>query len=406
VQGKNPFLNRVCAELRKPRPLETMPYTFRVESGDGNPYAILWFRTRGCKYDHRGECTMCNYGASTPVTPADMVEYVRQGLVAINLAGDESTTLLVSPSGSMFDEWEVPAEARRGIFALVGATACNTFICETRAEDLTAEAIQHYSLVLGKRTLYVEMGLESANPWVLKYCVNKALALTKYSGAIQLLHAHQVNAIANVLLGPAFLTQREAIADTVYSVRWAFAQGIDKCVLFSAHVKRWTLLQWLWEHDLYTPPSLWSLVEVLRQLGPQLAPRVTIAWYKVYTELEGIEANILSSPTTCPVCLPHVMSLLDAYSDTSDFAIVEQLGAFRCTCHEAWYREATAEGGNSITERVASAYTRLGQGVLGLDWWKRHGSTVLQDILLAPDIFQPDTEGHPSAMLTTQEGKG
>ena len=124
-----------------------------------------------------------------------------------------------------------------------------------------------------------------------------------------LLRKYQIPSIANVMLGSAFLSPREAIEDTVETVRWAIEQGTDSAVIFPAHVKQWTLLEWLWERGLYSPPSLWSLVEVLARIGSQLASRVSISWYKVYTqESEGGELNSLDdmwylrSPSTCVVC--------------------------------------------------------------------------------------------------------
>ena len=211
--NQNIFLNQVCAKLRERRPLISNNYNLRIERVDGFPFVNLWFRTRGCKHDLQGGCTMCNYEASTPVAAADMIEYVRQGLEA--LEADEQMMLLVSPSGSMFDEWEVPASAREGIFQLVRNVRSRVFICETRVDTITADRVRQYADLFDDREACLEMGLESADPWVLKYCINKSLSLDDFKQAVRLLRAHHVTSTANIMLGNAFLSPSEAIDDTV-----------------------------------------------------------------------------------------------------------------------------------------------------------------------------------------------
>ncbi len=381
---RNTFLDRVCAKLKEQRPLLTSEnFNARLERVNGVPFVNLWFRTRGCRHDHHGGCTMCNYDASWPVSAREMIGFVREGLAS--LGADENIMLLVSPSGSMFDEWEVPTEAREGIFQLVLETKCRSYTCETRADTLTEDHVRDYASLFNDREACIEIGLESANPWVLMYCVNKALSLDDYRQALVLLHKYQVVSLTNVMLGSAFLSTREAIEDTVQSVKWAFSQGTDQCVVFPAHVKRWTLLQWLWEHSLYSPPSLWSLVEVLARLGPQLTPRVTISWYKNYQqEAERsipIESRTyLCSPSTCAICQPKVMELLDVYRDTRDFGVVQELAAFECECKSAWRSSLEKEEPTRLEERVARLYEAIGLDVLGVEWWTKNGSRVLEDM--------------------------
>ena len=166
---RNTFLDRVCAKLKEQRPLLTSEnFNARLERVNGVPFVNLWFRTRGCGHDHRGGCTMCNYDAGWPVSTREMIGFVREGLASLD--ADENMMLLVSPSGSMFDEWEVPAEAREGIFQLVLETKCRSYTCETRADTLTEDLVRHYASLFDDRETCIEIGLESADPWVLMYC--------------------------------------------------------------------------------------------------------------------------------------------------------------------------------------------------------------------------------------------
>ncbi len=326
---------------------------------------------------------MCNYGASKAVSEDRMVESVRAGLATLGC--HDGMMLLLSASGSMFDEWEVPAGARERIFRLARDTTTRAIVCESRVDALTDARVRDYAGLFDDREAGIGIGLESANPWILKHCVNKALSLNDYESAVDMLHRHGVLSTANVLLGSPFLSEAEAIDDAVEAIRWAFAAGTDQCVLFPSHVKSHTLVHWLWQRQMYSPPSLWSLVRVLSRVGPQVAPRVTISWYKDYYATNAIdseqEAAFVSSPTTCPACRDKVMTLLDAYRDRGDFDVIRELAGFDCDCRGQWEDSLEDTVALSLAERVVQAYEVIGRDVLGAEWWLQNGDAVLEDVL-------------------------
>lgn len=379
-------MDSVCTSLRLSRPPapSTLEFLSRVETVLGAPFVSLWFRTRGCRHDAHGGCTMCNYGASTAVSEDQMVDSVRRGLAALERHDD--MTLLLSPSGSMFDDWEVPPRARAAIFRQTREIRMRAVLCETRADTVTEAGLREFAATFDDREANIGIGLESANPWILKYCINKGLSLENYCCAVECAHACGISSTANVLLGAPFLSGSEAIADAVASIRWALETGIDSCVLFPAHVKRYTLLNWLWQRDMYSPPSLWSLVEVLHRVGPQLAPRVTISWYKDYfatrTSMpESGESAFVCSPSTCPECQDSVMALLDEYRDRRDFATIRTLADFECDCKLRWRARMDTPVQVRLPERVAQAYETIGREILGDAWWILNGDALREEVL-------------------------
>lgn len=382
-EQKNAFLGRVCVRLRETRPLiaDDLGYTIRTEVVGGASFARLWFRTSGCTRDRRGSCTFCNYGRGGATDTDDMVASVARGLTV--LSAQRPATLLVSPSGSMFDEAEVPLAARRAILTLMAGSDAREVLCETRAETVTDVNVREFAEIMRDKSSYVEVGLESSDPWVSTYCVNKTLSLQDYCDAIARLNAHGIGAITNVVVGTPFLSPAEVIHDAVRTIEWALRHGSDSCVLFPLHVRGWTLLEWLWNRGLYQPPSLWSLVEVLRRLGPDQAAGVTISWYRDYdSEVgEGSDSTrALSSPDTCPRCQDAVLSLLDAYRESGDFALVRDLSRFDCSCHQAWRRNLEVSVATGLVERVAQAYEVVGRDVLGDVWWHDYGADVIADL--------------------------
>jgi len=295
--------------------------------------------------------------------------------------------LLVSPSGSMLDEWEVPAQAREGIWQLVRNTNCLTYVCETRVETITDAKIKQFAEIFNNKIACIEVGLETSNPWISKFCVNKALLMEDYIHSMSVLRKYHVLSIANVIVGSPFLSTKETIDDAVKTVQWALSHGTDKCTIFPVHVKRWTLVEWLWKNEQYKPVSLWSLIEVLRRLGPSLAQRVTISWYRLYIEKmekgrldSSTDLDYLSSPTTCPLCQSRVISLLDTYRDNNEFSVIEELSNIECECKDTWHSTIEASEPLSLPKRVINAYEAIGRDVLGERWWNENGEMVLKDI--------------------------
>jgi radical SAM enzyme (TIGR01210 family) len=299
-----------------------------------------------------------------------MVECVRQGLATLP---HHIWHLLCSPSGSLLDTWEVPEQAREGILALMGATSYETFSFETRAETITDQVTDQCLTALGGRGLKIYIGLESADPWISKYCINKELSLDEFVRATGVLRSHQVGVTANVLLGSPFLTAKQAIEDAVRTTNWAFSVGVTECCLFPTNVKKWTSLHWLYEQGLYTPPSLWSLVEVLHRLDRGIvASQIELAWYTSYGAF-----NVVAAPTTCSACEQQVLAYLHHFAETNDYEDIEQLAALECRCKDVWRALLEASEPAPLITRTAATYERIGRELIGQNWWLRNHQKVL-----------------------------
>lgn len=379
---RNPFLSRVALELRRGRPAypDDRLVTIHREVVGGRPFVRLWFLTPGCTHDRRGHCTMCNYGVGVGVRWDAVLRSVASELAALS---HTAGTLLLSPSGSMFDEREVPADVRRELFGFAACTGFDRVLTESRPESVSADVLAQTIQTLRGKELALEMGLESSDSWVLRWCVNKGLELASLEAALAVAADLEVATTLNVSLGTAFLSSSEALADAVAATRWGLAAGASNVVLFPLLVRRWTVLAHLYDRGRYAPPSLWSLVEALRRLGPTLVPFVSIAWYRDYSASEGGAAasmEVAACPSTCPVCVDDVLAGLDAYRDKQSFAVVEELSRYPCECRTQWQAELTLPDPVLLAHRVRSSYEILGREVLGERWWDRYGGRVIAEL--------------------------
>ena len=89
---------------------------------------------------------MCYYWSSDPVVPERMVAAVEE---ALNTLEDHPDLLIVGPFGSMFDEWEVPAKARREILRVLSRLSANHLVFETRADTVGLEKMRECASILG-----------------------------------------------------------------------------------------------------------------------------------------------------------------------------------------------------------------------------------------------------------------
>jgi radical SAM enzyme (TIGR01210 family) len=363
------FLERVGLYLHQQRPKvpESLHYTIGTEGEGDQQFVQLWFRTRGCRHSVLyGGCTMCDYWVSDPVAPEQMVAAVQEGL---NQLKSEPGTLLLNASGSVFDDWEVPQEARQEIFRLLSRFQKTALIFETHASTLSENKMNECVNILHGHEIEIEFGLESANPYILEYCLNKKLQLVDVTKAISILKKYHLKSSANILIGAPFLTTPEIIDDVLTSIYWAFEQGVDECVLFPVNLKPWTLAYWLHEHNMYSQPSLWTLIEILSRVDPKLLPSIYIAWYKPRPQFHPAYTLPNQSATTCPLCYDTVIELLDRYiSQDHRRKTIEQLINIRCYCKNEWCKQIEVKDRLSLTDRVQKNYSIVRKRMFGEKW--------------------------------------
>ena len=378
---RNSFLDTVGKHLNRNRPNtpEGLNYTAHIETSPDRSFYNINLRSRGCSHNLRGGCTVCDYWVSRDLDPSRMVDFTREALGALDCTPD---MLEVGPYGSMLDDQEVPPKVRREIYRLMKSIGAPFYAVFTRFDTITEDKLAELVEYFEPTEVSVDMGLEISDPWKLKYCVNKALGIGQITSAIELLKRFHLYSAAYILLGVPFLTSAEMIEDTVSSVLWALSNGIDYAVVFPVHVKPWTVVRWLYEHDLYEPISLWSLVEVLARIPPKLLTQVGISWHNERAERSHPLYEIPKiTPETCPLCQDQVVSILESYRFSADrVETVTRLAEIECECRDAWRRRLNAIVNMPLEERVKDIYRKMGVDILGEDWWADNGEGVLASV--------------------------
>ncbi len=359
----NSFLDEVGKAVRQnaERFWDDNDYFIREWMEDGVNQGGIWFKSRGCTHEWRGGCVMCDYSFGSRTDSRTMLACVQRALKDISRP---CKYLFITPSGSMLDEKEVPEEARIGILKEFAESA-NEYLCiETRADTISLPVIRQCKDILGERFRQVWIGMECSNQWILKYCINKNTAVETVARAFEILNGEAVEAVANVLVGIPFLTAKENVEYAAASARWALQHGCRKVCIFPVHVKAHTHLEKLVELGLYKPVSLWTYVEVLKELKEETEDgKVTIDWFETYDAY-----NIIYPSTTCDKCYEEVKGLLRQFTETKDYTILERLAVYECDCRDKWKEEYCMEAEDLLPERVEQAYRKLAEVISGTDW--------------------------------------
>lgn len=346
-----PFLSEVIRATRAVSQRywsDSCTYCIRNSWDRNSQTAGLWFRTKGCTWASKGGCLVCNYSSGPNTTSDQIIDYVENGMKEFD---EKLTYLLISPSGSMLDSNEVPNTARDEIINILATTLHDGFGFETRPETINREIIQNFQDKLNGRLKRVLLGIETVNRNYQKFCLNKELDLSTCINSFQILTENNVSPVSNILVGLPFLTEKENISAAIESISWSIDHGAAYCYLFPVHVKDGTPLRLLYNNGYYKPPSLWSLIEVIRYFEKRYQePLIRPSWY---TSLGAY--NVIESPYTCKKCYEKVIELLDHYDRWKDIESLDRLFNFKCSCRDKW-REETDFADKNKTDMVDRIY--------------------------------------------------
>jgi radical SAM enzyme (TIGR01210 family) len=373
-KDQNRFLARMKRELMKyDLPLDDIMgyYTVPIRYA-GLPYDLpfVYFVNRGCSYDHAGACIECNFGRGERVPDDRLI--ARVGELIKQFRGWPA--IYLTPSGSMFDDAEVPEHVRLEIFHLLRTTGFEFVATESRPEFLTEENIQRVREILGDEVeLEIGLGLESINDWVRKNCINKMLSLDTLARAVALCHRCGAKVYAHVLTKPPFLNEFEAVEDAIETATWAFEHGVDRLGFALTNIKPGTVTQWLAARGIYRPPTYWSILQILLSLRSEWLSHIGLFGFDSSVKIEYPASN-------CPRCTPHIRSLLQTFCYTKDIQFLHQAEAYPCRCKTAWLDDIRRPD-LPLVQRVARHYEELGRGILGDEWWETNKDLILSELV-------------------------
>ena len=265
--------------------------------------------TRGCSWN---KCYMCSYSLDSKEK-----EFIKQ---FEELMRKDFEKIKIFTSGSFLDKKELPESTRTKMLTLVRKKGVQEVTIETRPE-FAAEALSVQGHLEGI-TLEVALGLESVTDRVLKYCINKGFTYQDFVKAVEILYLYNTKVKVYLLIKPPFLTEYEAVEDAVHSAE-TIAEMVDVISFNPVAVHKKTVVEYLWRTGQYTPPWIWSVIEVLNRthhLSPHiLCHPVALGKYR------GIR--------NCRKCNTTLARKIQEYS------LKNEKISHDCECKEQWEKE-------------------------------------------------------------------
>jgi hypothetical protein len=282
---------------------------------------VLILKTRGCYWADVKGCSMCGYSKDTlgrSATPDELAEQLARALARYH----DEPYVKVYTSGSFLDDREVDPASRTAIVSAFSGRA-RRFLFETLPEFVQPEAMSPLKDAFAGE-LEVALGLESTDPTVLGRFVNKGSSPAEYLAAADRLSSLGVRPKAYLLLKPPYLTESEAVADVVRSIREA-APHFDSISVNPVHIQNGTVVEWLYHRGRYRPPWLWSLVDALRE-GAAVRGSSRLVSFPT-------AGGLARGPHNCGVCDARVLATVQEASLAQEFAPLDGLD---CACRAQW----------------------------------------------------------------------
>ena len=296
----------------------------------GKSLAIV-LNTIGCSHarSDSGGCTMCSYlldGSNSAITPFQLqqqFDYAYNALEGL----EKPLSIKIYTSGSFLDIEEVPVESRDYILRRIAEdNRITEVVLESRPEYITKEAVRSVRSILGDKRIEFGVGLESINDEVRQICINKGFSNEDFINSLELARTENIGIRAYVLLKPPFLTERDAILDTKETIRSAAKNGVTTISINPVNVQKNTLVEYLWKRDLYRPPWLWSLVDILIESRENIPRSVNI----VCDPVAGGKPRGIHN---CGSCDKIIIQAIRDFSLSQDSS---RLSKITCSCRDSW----------------------------------------------------------------------
>lgn len=297
-----------------------------ISSGKVVDAMVAILRTSGCRWSKTGGCTMCGYNSASMPQIGEYELLAQLNRVMERYDGEPFVKIYTS--GSFLDTDEIPLSVRERIFEEF--SGCERILFESRPEFINEDVIKTFP-----KSTTVALGLESSDPQVLSESIRKGFTPEDNRRVGMMLHEAGISVRTYLLLKPLYMTESQAIEDTVRSAMYADPYS-DEISINPLNIQRRTQTERLWKRGEFRSPWIWSLLEVMRRLSGNVSSR------------------LMSSPSgggtnrgvhNCGECDRRVLEAVEKFSLSQD---IRELNV-TCTCVKKWedYRKAEKMLGTS-----------------------------------------------------------
>jgi radical SAM enzyme (TIGR01210 family) len=298
---------------------------------------IIYLRSFGCEYmlkDDNGGCTMCGHLAGTSrgesIGADAFIKQFDTILAEVDLTN--ISMICIYNAGSFFNDIELPDIVRMHIYKkLTTINNIKSIIFESRPEYITSEKMKKMRAILPNKRIEIGIGLESSSEYIRSMCLNKGFKIDEFKKAIAILKENDIRLLAYVLQKPPFVSEKQAIDDTISSVKWAFENGVDVVSIEPVSVQKNTLVHLLYKMELYRSPWIWSVLLAIKGIGP--IGLIRIGGFEFFPPPDVCTHN-------CSLCNDVCINAIEEFNISNNFEIINKTLEMDCqNCKDEWVNE-------------------------------------------------------------------
>jgi len=324
------------------KPIATWIEKDRLIDKPGDALVII-VNSIGCSWGlgTYGGCSMCGYSNETSegITTEQLIAQVESALA--NQSNKSYQSIKLFNSGSFLDEKEIPKQAQEEIMRLFSRQEqVSEIVIETRPEYVSSEKLKRLTKILGAtKKLELGIGLESSNDFIRINNINKGFTFKDFKQAVDITLKENVRVKSYLLMKPPFLTETEAMNDTIESAIEVIKIGSRSISINPLNVQNGTLVYDLWKGGIYRPPWFWSLKHVIQMIWGHLkAQGLADKVDRIVSDPSG--SGHSRSIHNCRNCDRDFSRIIKDYSVSQDPKLLDQP---KCSCYDIWVESLANE---------------------------------------------------------------
>lgn len=342
-------LIRIRHQTKRNNSLPCESFIFPNETLFGKPVhkIHLALPTIGCRWaKDKGGCTICGFYKVTvknKLSSEQLLTSLKQESKKWrNLKG--KIALIIFTSGSFFDLREIDHTSRKVVYRFIAADKRFVHVSfECRPNFINKTVLVEIKKELPGLDIGIAIGLETCNDQIRRYCLHKGYTFNDFAKAAKLIKQFGFRLKVNLLVKPPFLTEEEAINDTIKSIKICQKLKTDFLFISACFVEKDSMLYLLWKYGLYQPPKLWSILEIAKKIVPGEMD-VRFGGFSAYPLPIAYASN-------CERCNKQVSEQLKEF--TRYKRLRRQID---CDCKNDWLKLLKVKDNRSLARRMSDSY--------------------------------------------------
>ncbi len=322
-------------------------------NGEKIDRAIFYLRSKGCEWSCKtqGGCFMCgHYFGTSKGKELPEMSFVKQFKEEYKKHDFTNIPMIcIYNAGSILNDKEMPNSELVEILKIVNKNKANIkrIIIESRPEFINYDILSQISEACKGQTIEIGMGLETSDDIIRNKCINKGFSFQSYKEAVdKIKEFDNIKVLTYITVKPLFLTINEGINDIITSIR-EISKYTDIVSLEPVSIQKNTLIEYLYERNLYIPPKGWMIKDIillLSDFGLLDDFELRIGGFEFFPIPDLVISN-------CENCNRELYEAIDFYNSTKR---LDKLIDLDCECYNDYTKDKLSDSNDEMLDERMS----------------------------------------------------